>query len=83
MLRPGGVLVGSDSLPSDRLHHFHTEDVYNPIEPGTLPTRLQTIGFAHVTVILDERLKFIARKNPLAPQDPEPLPSSQRADGDE
>ena len=34
VLRPGGVLVGSDSLPSDELHHFHEGDTYNPIEPG-------------------------------------------------
>jgi SAM-dependent methyltransferase len=62
VLRPGGLLVGSDSLPSDRLHHFHVEDVYNPLDPGTLLTRLQTVGFAHITVIMDTHLKFIARK---------------------
>ena len=62
VLRPGGRLVGSDSLPSDRLHRFHQDDDYLPIEPGTLLTRLQTLGFAHVTVIVDERMKFVARK---------------------
>jgi SAM-dependent methyltransferase len=62
VLRPGGVLVGSDSLPSDRLHHFHADDVYNPIEPALLLTRLQTVGFGDVTVIVDRHLKFIARK---------------------
>jgi SAM-dependent methyltransferase len=83
VLRPGGVLVGSDSLPSERLHHFHADDVYNPIEPGTLVTRLQTLGFAQVTVIVDERLKFTARKNVLAPGEGDHLTSSQRADGAE
>jgi SAM-dependent methyltransferase len=62
VLRPGGRLVGSDSLPSDRLHRFHEDDDYLPIEPGTLLTRLQTLGYAQVTVIVDERLKFLARK---------------------
>jgi ubiquinone/menaquinone biosynthesis C-methylase UbiE len=62
VLRPGGVLVGSDSLPSDRLHHFHEADVYNPVEPGTLLTRLQTLGFTDITVTVDGTLKFIAHK---------------------
>ncbi len=44
------------------MHRFHDGDVYFPVEPGTLLTRLQTIGFAHVTLIVDDRLKFIARK---------------------
>ena len=64
VLRPGGVLVGSDSLPSVGLHHFHEGDVYNPVEPASLLTRLQTIGFAEITVIVDGVLKFIARKAP-------------------
>jgi len=64
VLRPGGVLVGSDSVASDRLHHFHADDVYHPVEPGTLLSRLQTIGFEHITVILDRHLKFVARKAP-------------------
>ena len=34
VLRPGGVLIGSDSLPSNDLHHFHDDDTYNPVEPA-------------------------------------------------
>jgi len=64
VLRPGGSLVCSDSLPSDRLHHFHEEDTYNPVEPGTLLTRLQTIGFGAITMMVDERLMFRAAKRP-------------------
>jgi len=63
VLRPGGVLVGSDGLPSVRRHHFHVDDVYNPIEPGTLLTRLQTLGFREITIIVDDHLKFIARRS--------------------
>jgi SAM-dependent methyltransferase len=60
VLRPGGVFIGSDSLPSDGLHQFHEDDTYNPVEPGSLMVRLQTIGFERFTVSVDETLKFIA-----------------------
>ena len=62
VLRPGGVLIASDSLGSDDLHHFHEGDTYNPIDPGSVVSRLQTIGFGALTVMIDDRLKFIARK---------------------
>lgn len=62
VLRPGGVLIGSDSLPSDRLHHFHEGDTYNPVEPGTLFARLQTLGFEKITVRVDDVMTFIAHK---------------------
>jgi ubiquinone/menaquinone biosynthesis C-methylase UbiE len=61
-LRPGGVLIGSDSLPSDDLHHFHADDTYNPVEPASLLTRLQTIGFDTIIIMADWMLKFVARK---------------------
>jgi ubiquinone/menaquinone biosynthesis C-methylase UbiE len=66
VLRPGGVLVGSDSLASDGLHHFHHDDVYNPIEPGTFYTRLQTVGFTEITISVRAILKFVAYKPVLA-----------------
>jgi len=62
VLRPGGALVGSDSLPGNDLHHFHADDTYNPVDPASLLARLQTIGFGKITVMVDERLMFIARK---------------------
>jgi len=62
VLRPGGVLIASDSVASNGLHHFHEGDTYNPIDPGTVVSRLQTIGFGALTVMIDDRLKFIARK---------------------
>ncbi|MBR7827298.1 hypothetical protein KDK95_13355 [Actinospica sp. MGRD01-02] len=54
-------------------------------------TRLQMLGFAQITVVLDEKLKFTARKaaakvaprNAVAGRGAEDLASSQRADGDE
>jgi len=62
VLRPGGVLIGSDSLASDGLHHFHVGDTYNPIEPGGLLSRLQTLGFDQITVTVDGIVKFTATK---------------------
>jgi SAM-dependent methyltransferase len=62
VLRPGGVLIGSDSLASVPLHHFHADDSYNPVEPATLLTRLQTLGYENITLIVDWQLKFIAHK---------------------
>ena len=61
-LRPGGTLIGSDSLPSDGLHHFHEGDTYNPVEPAAFLTRLQTIGFGEVTITVNYGLMFRARK---------------------
>jgi ubiquinone/menaquinone biosynthesis C-methylase UbiE len=62
VLRPGGVLIASDSVASNGLHDFHADDTYNPIEPGTVITRLQTIGFGSLIVMVDDRLQIVARK---------------------
>jgi ubiquinone/menaquinone biosynthesis C-methylase UbiE len=69
VLRPGGVLIGSDSLASNDLHHFHVADTYNPIEPSALLTRLQTLGFLKITIVVDKVLKFVAHKPPQLPAD--------------
>jgi SAM-dependent methyltransferase len=62
VLRPGGVLIGSDSLPSDGLHQFHEGDTYNPLEPASFLVRLQTLGFDRFTIAVDGPLRFIAHK---------------------
>ena len=62
VLRPGGVFLGSDSLPSDDLHQFHEGDTYNPVEPAAFLTRLQTVGFAAITLHVSYHLVFTARK---------------------
>lgn len=61
-LRTSGVLVASDSLPSDGLHGFHVDDTCNPIDPGSLIARLQAIGFDRITIVVADILKFIAHK---------------------
>jgi ubiquinone/menaquinone biosynthesis C-methylase UbiE len=62
VLRPGGTLLGSDSLASNDLHEFHAGDTYNPVEPATLLVWLRTLGFSAITITVDEVLKFTARK---------------------
>lgn len=60
VLRPGGVLVGSDSLASDSLHRFHEGDTYNPVDPAALLVRLQTLGYERITLTVDRTLTFRA-----------------------
>jgi ubiquinone/menaquinone biosynthesis C-methylase UbiE len=62
VLRPGGVLIGSDSLASTSLHDFHEGDTYNPVEPASMLPRLQTLGFGKITITVDETLRFAAHK---------------------
>jgi ubiquinone/menaquinone biosynthesis C-methylase UbiE len=63
VLRPGGVLVGADSLASQGLHEFHEGDTYNPIDPARLLVFLQAAGFGHVMVAAGDGLLFTARKS--------------------
>jgi SAM-dependent methyltransferase len=67
VLRPGGVLICSDSLASNDLHHFHVGDTYNPVEPSSILSRLQTVGFDNITIVVDGVLKFTARKPAVVP----------------
>ncbi len=62
LLKPGGVLIASDSLASNDLHHFHVDDTYNPMEPAAALTRLQTIGFSKIVIMVDWMLRIIAYK---------------------
>jgi SAM-dependent methyltransferase len=62
VLRPGGVLIGSDSLGSTGLHEFHADDTYNPIDPASLLVLLQALGFERITVRVDGILRFVAHK---------------------
>ena len=50
VLRPGAALVASDNLASAELEAGHEGDTYNPIDPATLPARLEAAGFDDVTV---------------------------------
>ena len=62
LLRPGGVLIASDSLASNDLHHFHVDDTYNPLEPASALIRLQTVGFSKIIIMVDWILRMVAYK---------------------
>jgi SAM-dependent methyltransferase len=62
LLRPGGVLVGADSVASQELHAFHDGDTYNPIDAPRLLVYLQAAGFARVTLSVERGLLFTAHK---------------------
>jgi SAM-dependent methyltransferase len=49
VLRPGAWFVAADGLDSEDLASRHTDDVYNPIDPATLPARLAAAGFSDIT----------------------------------
>jgi SAM-dependent methyltransferase len=50
VLRPGGLFVGSDGYDDERTRQAHLDDLFVPIDPETLPARLENIGFNHVHV---------------------------------
>lgn len=50
VLRPGGLLRGTDSLPNLRFRMLHIGDTMNVLPPATLPDRLGTAGFETVSV---------------------------------
>ena len=50
VLRPGGLLIGSDVIPSDTLDEFHEGDVYVTCDPEGMPDRLKAAGFVDIQV---------------------------------
>jgi SAM-dependent methyltransferase len=68
VLRPGGVLVASDAVDSEAIREFHVDDVFVPVDPATLESRLRAAGFTDVLVDAgDYEVRFKAVK---------PLPGS-------
>lgn len=63
VLRPGGVLAGSDGLLTPRLRLIHLFDTLVVVDPSTLPDRLRTAGLADPDVVTaGDRLSFSARR---------------------
>jgi SAM-dependent methyltransferase len=50
VLRPGGLLIGTDGVASDTLDEFHVGDVYVPCDPAAMPARLKAAGFVDIQV---------------------------------
>ncbi|HET7216240.1 MAG TPA: methyltransferase domain-containing protein [Terriglobia bacterium] len=55
VLRPGGVFAGVDSTDSWLMRLHHISDTLVPIDPQALPARLQSAGFANVSITTDQR----------------------------
>jgi SAM-dependent methyltransferase len=63
VLRPTGAFVGTDSIDSEPLRQFHVDDVFVPVDPDTLGSRLEAAGFTHVDVeVAGYQVRFNARK---------------------
>ncbi|MDN5762124.1 MAG: class I SAM-dependent methyltransferase [Microlunatus sp.] len=60
VLRPGGVLVGSDSLASEDLRRFHAGDTYNPVEPERLLGWLRELGCNPIHLSVHKGQTFLA-----------------------
>lgn len=67
VLMPGGLLAGIDSRDSESFRELHHDDICVPIDPETLPARLEAAGFENVEVRMGRtRTRFRAYK-PKAP----------------
>jgi len=61
VLRPGGLFVGTDALPTDERRKLHDGDIFVPVDPLTLPFRLSAAGFRSPTVETSaDRFRFRA-----------------------
>jgi ubiquinone/menaquinone biosynthesis C-methylase UbiE len=66
VLRPGGVLIGVDSIESPEWWELHVGDTCVPVNPETLGVRLEQAGFVDVEVQRSipepaRRFRFAAR----------------------
>jgi SAM-dependent methyltransferase len=50
VLRPGGLLVGSDAVAGLEIDKFHEGDVFVPCDPEGMPERLRVAGFSDIEV---------------------------------
>jgi ubiquinone/menaquinone biosynthesis C-methylase UbiE len=65
VLQPGAVFVATDGLPGLRTRLVHLFDTLVPLDPTTIPNRLEAAGFldVHVTTI-PQTMRVVARKPP-------------------
>jgi len=63
VLRPGGILVGSEGYDNERTRLAHAGEPFVPVDPDGLPRRLGAIGFTETGVEFGEfDFRFHARK---------------------
>jgi len=65
VLRPGGLLAGTDGMDTPERRWLHLGDVFLPADPAALPGRLRAAGFADPEVEVDpgaDRFRFAATR---------------------
>jgi len=63
VIKPGGLFVGSDSLPSLRMRLLHIGDTFVPADPDKFGARLEAAGFEVLKVDKNsEAFRFHARR---------------------
>jgi ubiquinone/menaquinone biosynthesis C-methylase UbiE len=65
VLRPGGLLAGTDGIDTPERRRLHVGPVFVPADPAALPGRLRAAGFAHPEVEVDpgaDRFRFAATR---------------------
>jgi SAM-dependent methyltransferase len=63
VLRPGGLLAGTDGMDTPERRRLHVGDVFVPADPAALSRRLRAAGFADPEVEVDpgaDRFRFAA-----------------------
>ena len=63
VLRPGGLLAGTDGMDTPERRRLHAGDVFVPADPAALAGRLRAAGFADPEVEVDQgadRFRFAA-----------------------
>jgi SAM-dependent methyltransferase len=62
VLRPGGLLLGTDGEDTPRRRALHDGDIFAPIDPTRFAARLETAGFEDVLVDSNgDRFRFRGR----------------------
>ena len=63
VLGAGGALIGVDAVDDELIRQGHADDVFVPVDPATLPARLEAVGFTNVTVdVASYQIRFTAAK---------------------
>jgi SAM-dependent methyltransferase len=63
MLRPGGRFFGTDAVENDMIREFHVDDIFVPVDPNTLGSRLEAAGFATTDIAAGEyEVRFAASR---------------------
>jgi ubiquinone/menaquinone biosynthesis C-methylase UbiE len=61
VLRPGGILVGTDGMDTPSRRELHIGDVFIPVPPDEMPGRLTAAGFTDPDVdVRGDRFRFVA-----------------------